>query len=113
LGHVSQRRRGKNFHLVGKYEGSRSVFEADEIHMAVQIVDFLDYLDGFGKAEMALVIAHRFEQPAIFPIWGIGGGVASRGFHRFLLTSSGFWGFPEFLAHDDIINIHNPCPGRI
>jgi hypothetical protein len=90
LGRVSQREASKNFHLVGKYERSRSVLETDEVHVAVEIVYFLDYLDGLGKADMAFVIPYRFEQPAIFPFWVIGGGIGSRGFHRLLLTSSGF-----------------------
>src|SRR5262249_27107084 len=61
LGRVSQRRPGKNFHLVRKYEGSGSVLEANEVHMTVEIVYFLDYLDALGKADMTLVISHWFE----------------------------------------------------
>ena len=90
LGGVSERGPGKNFDLVRKYECRRSVLETDEVHVAIEIVYFPDYLDGLGEADMPLVISHRFQQSAIFPFWVIGAGVGSGGFHRFLLTSSGF-----------------------
>jgi hypothetical protein len=67
----------KNFQLVRKNEGSRSVLETDEVHVAIEIVYFLDYLDGLGKADMALVIPNRFEQPAKFAFWVIGVALGS------------------------------------
>jgi hypothetical protein len=58
---------------------------------------------------VAFVISHRFEQPAIFPFWVIGGGVGSRGFHRFYSLPRDFGGSPELPAYHVRTNIHDPC----
>ena len=95
LSRFSDRRRGDYFHLVGEYECGRPVFEPNQVHVAIEIVNLLDYLNRFGEADSTLMISDRFEQPAIFPISVICGGTGGRGIHRFSALFLGVFGLPK------------------
>jgi len=53
-----------NFHFMWKHERGGSIIETDQVHMALKIVHFSDYLGSIFEACASLLIAYRFQKTA-------------------------------------------------
>jgi len=73
---------GNHFDLVREDEGRRAILEPNQVHVAVEVIDFLHDFHGLRKTQMPFVIPDLLKQPAEFTFWVDGGGVG-RGFHDF------------------------------
>ena len=51
----------EKFDFVWEHEGCGPVLEADEVHVAVEVVDFFHNLHRLCEPDPAFVISHRLE----------------------------------------------------